>query len=240
MSYPHAAFSGELSRISSEYEKRDSTEEHAGRYGLFNEAALLHAHSLEHHMLATLKRHYGVIQSTTRVLDVGCGTGSILRRFIEYGADPQHLSGIDLLPSRIERARRCNPVIDWRVGNAHELPYPDSSFEIVMACVVLSSILSDSMRRRVADELWRVCAPTGLILIHDFMYSNPRNAAVKGVGVRDMQRLFARPHVNFQIQRMTLAPPLSRRIAPRARWLAETLERLRFLDTHFLITIYLS
>lgn len=53
-----------------------------------------------------------------KILDVGCGSGGELRRFIEYGASPENLFGIDLLPDRIKRAKELNPLIDFKCDNA--------------------------------------------------------------------------------------------------------------------------
>lgn len=225
----------ELSRIESEYQRRDFNDPGlGGRYSLFNEAALLHAQSVERHLLALLKEHNRTDMTTMKILDVGCGNGGTLRRFIEYGADPANLTGIDIVPHRIERARRSNPAIDWKVGSAHQLPYSSGSFDVVTIFVVLSSILNTELRREIAAEAWRVCKPDGLLLCHDFVYANPRNPAVQGITCRQIRRLFGRPGARIICRRVTLAPPLARLIAPRARWLVDLLEQIRVLNTHTL------
>src|SRR5207253_11251296 len=52
------------------------------------------------------------------VLDVGCGVGDQLARARELGAAAADLVGIDLLPDRIEEARRRYPDLEFRVANA--------------------------------------------------------------------------------------------------------------------------
>jgi ubiquinone/menaquinone biosynthesis C-methylase UbiE len=231
----------ELSRIEAEYRRRDFCEPRLGeRYSLFNEAALLHAQSLERHLLALLKQHNRTDLAATKVLDVGCGYGGTLRRFIEYGAEPANLSGIDMMPHRIARARGLTPAIDWQVGEAHQLPYPSGSFDIVLIFVVLSSILNAELQRNIATEVRRVCKPGGLVLCHDFIHSNPRNPAVQGITCRQIRQLFGRPGDRIVCRRMTLAPPIARLIAPRARWLADTLEQIRIVNTHTLCAIALD
>ncbi len=227
----------ELQRIGDEYAQRASSTVFSQRYSLFNEAALLQTQSLERHTLALLKKHSFTHLADKKILDIGCGNGLPLQRFLSYGALPQNLSGIDLLPARIEHAQTLHPAIDWRVGSAHQLPYPDANFDLVSLSVVFSSILSQPLRGSIAEEAWRVCKPDGLILYYDFAYSNPRNPAVEGISRREMQELFQRPGANFDVQRITLAPPLARRIAPRFHWLASTLEELRILNTHLLCVI---
>ena len=222
----------ELARLEAEYERRDSVSIPPDRYSYFNEAALMHAQSLERHLLALLKRHNFTHLQEKRILDVGCGSGSHLRRFIEYGAVPANLYGIDLMADRVERAREKHPAINWWTGSAHALPYPDASFDLVMCFVLFSSILDESLRRRIADEVWRVLKPAGLILLHDFTYSNPRNPAVRGITRKRIEALFWHPGVRFDFRRITLAPPISHVLAPRTYWLAFMLEHLKLLNTH--------
>ncbi len=171
MQPPEPEIKEELARVTAEYQRRGASKVAGGRYSLFDEAALLHAQSLERGLLTLLKRFDFTQLADKKILDVGCGSGSHLRRFLEYGAQPANLAGIDLLESRIERASALNPAIDWRVGSAHQLPYPDASFDLVTSFVVFSSVLSATMRRMIANEMWRVRKPGGLIVCYDFVYS---------------------------------------------------------------------
>jgi ubiquinone/menaquinone biosynthesis C-methylase UbiE len=230
----------ELSRLDAEYRRRDSGGVSADRYGPFDESALQHFHSLERHLLALLKRHNFANLAEKRILEVGCGSGTLLRRFLEYGALPANLSGIDLMAHRIELARSLHPTIDWQVGSAHQLSYPDSSFDLVMSFVLFSSILSEPFRQKIADEMWRVRKPGGLLLFYDFAYSNPRNPAVQGITRRQIQQFFYRPGARFDFRRITLAPPISRLAAPRLYWLAYTLEQLKLFNTHTINIISLD
>src|SRR5437867_8560042 len=72
---------------------------------------------------AQLVRHAGVTDGK-RVLDVGCGTGVVAITAARAGA---RVSGLDLTPELIERAREngalANVNIDWREGDAEEIPY---------------------------------------------------------------------------------------------------------------------
>jgi hypothetical protein len=78
----------------------------------------------------------------------------------------------------------------------------------------------------------RVVKPTGLILWYDFFFDNPKNVNVRGIAGREIQRLF--PGCSVKLQRVTLAPPLTRRLAARS-WLAcSLLEAIPLLRTHLL------
>ncbi|HEU5229160.1 MAG TPA: methyltransferase domain-containing protein [Ktedonobacteraceae bacterium] len=230
----------ELARIEEEYRKRDAGTIPLDRYSLFNAATLLHVQSLERQILSSLKRHHFYPLTEKKILDVGCGSGNTLQSFARYGAAVANLYGIDLMKPRIERARNTNPALHWQVGSAHQLPYEDASFDLVTSFVLFSSVLSEPLRQKIADEMWRVLKPGGLILLHDFVYANPRNPAVRGMTRQQIRQLFGRPRATFAFRSMTLAPPLARLIAPRAYWLAFTLEQMRVLNTHVICTIHLS
>jgi hypothetical protein len=77
----------------------------------------------------------------------------------------------------------------------------------------------------------RVLAPGGAIAWYDFFVDNPRNAAVRGIGRSELVSLF--PGFDLRLRRVTLAPPLARRLAPRAPLVALLAEELHVLNTHY-------
>ena len=170
-----------------------------------------------------------------RVLDVGCGSGGELRKFIGYGASLGNLFGIDLLPDRIKQAKGLNPLIDFRRGNAEELPYEDESFDIVMQFTMFTSILDATMKNNIAREMLRILKPEGIILWYDYHISKPTNPDVKGVGKREIKKLF--PNCSFHFKRVTLAPALTRMIAPYSLLFCYLLEKISPLRTHYLVVI---
>jgi SAM-dependent methyltransferase len=147
-----------------------------------------------------------------RVLDVGSGNGAELAWFREVGARDANLVGIDLLPERVEAARQSFPGLDFRAGNAERLPFPDSSFDLVVACTLFSSILDEGMAGGIAREIQRVMRPGGGLLWYDFRYDSPSNPNVRGVGERRIRSLF--PQLSGELIRLTLVPPLARRLGP--------------------------
>ena len=144
------------------------------------------------------------------ILDVGCGDGNMLRQFLEWGATPENLAGIDLRPEPVEYARSLNPNLDVRCGSATDLPWPDASFDLVCQHTVFTSILDTEMRHGVAREMIRVLRRKGAVLWYDFVYDNPRNPDVRGVGAREVRALF--PGFDASLRRVTLAPPIARRL----------------------------
>lgn len=166
-----------------------------------------------------------------RVLEVGCGSGNWLEMLAQRMEGTASLAGIDLDPGRAARAAERFPQADIRSGDASRLPWASGSFDLVLQSTVFSSILDPGMRQAVASEMLRVLAPEGAVLWYDFFVDNPSNPHVRGVRRREIAALF--PGCRISLRRATLAPPLARRIVPVSWRLAELLESLRVLDTHY-------
>jgi SAM-dependent methyltransferase len=146
------------------------------------------------------------------VLEVGCGSGAELARTIELGADPHSLVGVDLLAERVASAKEAYPELDLRVANAERLEFSDGRFDIVLALTLFSSIKDPVMARNVAAEIERVLGPGGAVIWYDFRYDNPRNPNVTGMTEARVRALF--PHFSGPLRRVTLLPPLARRLGP--------------------------
>src|SRR5262249_32306698 len=69
------------------------------------------------------------VRRGARVLDVACGPGRLTAAAAARGAD---VAGVDFSDRMIERARRLFPVLDFRVGDAEALPFPDESADAVV------------------------------------------------------------------------------------------------------------
>lgn len=145
-----------------------------------------------------------------RILDVGCGDGTMLRQFLQWGATPDNLAGIELRPEPAAYARTLNPNLDIRCGSAVELPWDDEAFDVACLLTVFTSILDPVTRRRVASEITRVLRKGGALLWYDFFYNNPANPSVRGLKSGEIAELF--PDFAIRLRRITLAPPIARRI----------------------------
>lgn len=91
------------------------------------------------------------------------------------------------------------------------------------------------MKANIAKEMLRVLKPEGIILWYDYYISKPTNPDVKGVGKKEIKRLF--PNCSFHFKQAILAPPLARVIAPYSPLLCYLLEKIPFLCTHYLAVI---
>jgi SAM-dependent methyltransferase len=221
--------SDEEDRIRNAYARRG----HAARDSFLNPGHLFMIQERERRVLPLLAR-YGFAQlGDARILEVGCGTGQWLRDLVRWGANPVRISGIDLLPDRIAAAEAaCAAGIRLACGSATSLPFADADFDIVLQSTVFTSILDRGVRGAVAAEIRRVLRPRGVILWYDYHLDNPANPDVRGVSRRDIDDLF--PGCEIDLQRVTLAPPLARAIAPYSRIACEWLQLIPLLRTHYL------
>jgi SAM-dependent methyltransferase len=120
------------------------------------------------------------------------------------------------------------------VANGGRLPYPNACFDLVCQFTVFTSVLDEALRRCIAQEMWRVLRPGGAVLWYDFRFQG-HNPAVRAIHPSEVRALF--PKGTFAVRRVTLAPPIARRLASLS-WLGcEILARVPWLLTHDLLLI---
>ena len=152
---------------------------------------------------------------------------------MQWGAEPNNVIGMDVLPGRLGDAKRlCAPGVRLYCGDGGTLALRGGWFDLVLQVTMFTSILDADLRRRVASEMLRVIKPQGLILWYDFHVQSPRNASVRAVRKQEIHNLF--PDCAITLRRVTLAPPLARLLAPRSLLLCQLLERIPPLRTHYL------
>jgi len=168
-----------------------------------------------------------------RVLEVGCGAGGNLLELLRMGFAPQHLAGAELLPDRLAQTRSVlPPAVTLRGGDASVLDIAPGSVDIVLQSTVFSSLLDDAFQQRLAAAMWRWVAPGGGVLWYDFTVNNPHNRDVRGVPLARVRQLF--PLASMQYQRVTLAPPIARRVCRLHPGLYTLFNALPPLRTHLL------
>lgn len=219
---------GEVEKIVERYERRKSLE--GSRYSRFNAEIIAGTQERQRALVSLLKRNgVGGLEGVD-VLEVGCGSGANLQELLLLGAQPEHLVGNDLLPDRLQDARNRLPqALKLYPGDASMLPFEPNSFDIVYQSTVFSSILDDELQRRLAEAMWRWVRPGGGVLWYDFTVNNPSNRDVRGVPLRRVRELF--PLGRIDVRRITLAPPISRRVHPA---LYHVFNAVPFLRTHIL------
>ena len=140
-----------------------------------------------------------------RVLDLGCGTGAHLERYLEAGCV---VAGVDTSEAMLARARlRLGDRADLRHGDAAHLPFPDASFDLVTATLMLHE-LTEETRDAVVREVLRVLAPDGRLLVTDF-HTGPAAATEEGMAVACLRR--SAPRCRLAPQPVVGLPPCGRR-----------------------------
>lgn len=93
------------------------------------------------------------IGTEDRLLDVACGSGLALELARIRGA---HVAGIDASQRLVAVARQRNPDSDIRVGDMHEMPWTDGSFDVVTSFRGVWGTTPDALA-----EIRRVLRPGG-------------------------------------------------------------------------------
>jgi SAM-dependent methyltransferase len=224
----------ERDRIQAAYDRLEAKSNQLG--GLFGHRDFAHIARIHERYFATLSllSQFGYRSlADLDILDVGCGDGPMLRQFIQWGASPARLAGIELRCEAADYARAVTPNVVIQCGSAETLPWPDVSFDLVCQHTVFTSIFDPRMKQSIAAEMVRVLRPGGAVLWYDFCYNNPANSDVRGVRAGEIRSLF--PQLTLHLRRITLAPFLARRIPGRfLPVLYPLLAGVPVLRTHYL------
>ena len=197
--------------VQARYARRDAAQD-ARHYRLLASASALQAQQERLRAMVRLWSAHGWTDLADKsITEVGCGSGGNLQDLLRLGASPARLQGLELIAERAAQARGILPsAVRITEGDATLAPVADGSQHAVLAFTLFSSLLDPAFRQHMADVLWRWVAPGGGVLVYDFIVDNPRNPDVRGVPLAELHRLFSRAQV--QSRRITLAPPIARRL----------------------------
>lgn len=223
-------FVGETERIRAAYAKRGERPV----YSVLEPAQRLALQERENKLLEMFALHgFDSRLCKAKILEVGCGSGIWLRKFVRWGASPQNMIGIDLISDRITEARSvCPPAITLRCQNATDLANLAGDFDLILQSTVFTSILDQQMKRQIATEMLRKLRADGIIVWYDFHVNNPANPDVRGIARSEIRQLF--PDCQIHLEKLTLAPPLGRPIARVSHGLYRAVSAIKPLCTHYL------
>lgn len=107
-------------------------------------------------------------QPDEKVLDVGCGTGSLALVAKERVGRAGSVHGIDPAPRQIDRARvkarRRGIAVDFQLGVVEKLSFPDKTFDVVQSTFAIDHVPAD-LQRQGLKEIARVLKPGGRLFI---------------------------------------------------------------------------
>jgi len=138
---------------------------------------ILKEYDMDHHdgieAIDVLAQKSG-IDASSYVLDVCCGIGGPARYLAHtYGC---RVTGIDLTESRIQSARRftalveLDHLVDFRLGNALEMPFDDKTFDVVIGQEAWVHVPD---KARLLRECTRVLKTGGMVTFTDFLQGAP-------------------------------------------------------------------
>ncbi len=125
---------------------------------------------------------HAAIRPNHRILDIGCGTGSLLVQIRRLHPDVEAV-GLDPDPKALARGRRkaarAAVPVQFDQGFSDALPYPAESFDLVLSSLMFHHLRLDE-KERTLQEVRRVLKPGGFLHLLDFVGQKSRPHGIHG------------------------------------------------------------
>ena len=150
------------------------------------------------------------------VLEVGCGSGVVLRDLARRVAPTGTAVGLDLSPALLELARQIarneglGDRVQLREGDARSLPFADGQFDAALAVTVLVHLPE---AERAIPELVRVVRPGGRVGVFDrdndsYIISHPDRALTRRIVAAGAENTVVNPWIGRQLPALFAAAGL--------------------------------
>lgn len=133
------------------------------------------------------------------MLDVGCGAGGSLRRFIQHHGRPSQSFGLDVSPGMLRRAARDEDLARtvgrgrWILGDAENLPFASEMFDIVISVNALSHLSSLDRAMRIQHRVLRRGGRLAVKFRGDLTLDRPVEQAMRSALGRELAARRLRP-----------------------------------------------
>ncbi|AFZ13779.1 Methyltransferase type 11 [Crinalium epipsammum PCC 9333] len=104
------------------------------------------------------------IDSSTKILDLCCGSGQATKFLVQYS---DNVTGLDASPLSLKRAQNNVPQAKYVEAFAEEMPFPDNQFDLVHTSVAMHEMQPEQLQQ-ILKEVYRVLKPGGVLAVVDF------------------------------------------------------------------------
>ncbi|MGI5268223.1 class I SAM-dependent methyltransferase [Nonomuraea sp. CA-218870] len=161
-------------------------------------SAASHLHTSVRGRFAVWKEELARLDGHENVLDLGCGRGAVL--LLAAGRlTSGHATGVHAGRTRgrsrsDEAVTRANAAAEGVRDRVHQitadlrdLPFGDEEFDVVLSALALRDLPGAAAREQAVREAYRVVRPGGLLLVADLQHTPAYEAALRGLGARDVR-----------------------------------------------------
>ncbi|MEI7475772.1 MAG: class I SAM-dependent methyltransferase [bacterium] len=128
-----------------------------------------------------------------KILDIGCGSGTITRLFAEITKKPQNITGIDLSEVRLKEAKELNQSIKYEQHDIVNLPVFSEKFDVISAFVVFMHLNTEEQILKAMQGIKTNLAPNGYFVWYDVYskdhFKSPKNVDSWGFSGKQMDYL---------------------------------------------------
>jgi demethylmenaquinone methyltransferase/2-methoxy-6-polyprenyl-1,4-benzoquinol methylase len=120
--------------------------------------------------LRTMTVDLAQIKPGDNVLEVGCATGTLTLAVKRQAGPTGNVIGIDIIPGMIElskqKATQANLDVTFQLRSIENIGFPENHFDVVM-CSFMIFHMSEKVRNKGIEEIYRVLKPQGKLLVLD-------------------------------------------------------------------------